>query len=199
MEKAHALTRVSPDANGTDSTRRAVPPSASSTTSFLPSPSRSVTSGKGTGRLPSRGRGRSPTILPRPAAWREWAGKGSCGRMGLDLKGAWKKSRESAPTGINRDGNVEVDVAELAQTCTYWYCSSFNCRRQKKATKGRGADGRHSVGTIAFALALRRKTTSDVSVVGVPHGWSTLTRAPTAKKACEHVVARTEPCTYAVH
>lgn len=67
-----SLTSVSPDAIGTDSTRTFVPPSASTTTSFLPSPSKSVTSGKGTGRVVSSlGRGRSPTILQRRRRRRE--------------------------------------------------------------------------------------------------------------------------------
>lgn len=59
-----ALTSVSPDACGMDSTRTVIPPSANTTTSLLPSPSRSVTNGRGTGRFaPPVERGRSPTIL----------------------------------------------------------------------------------------------------------------------------------------
>lgn len=47
------VTRVSPEARGTKRTFSFVPSSTTSSTSFLPSPSRSVTSGNGTGTWPA--------------------------------------------------------------------------------------------------------------------------------------------------
>lgn len=57
------LTKVCPDALGTASTLMLFPSFANTTISSFPSPSRSVTSGNGTGWESRRGLARSPVIL----------------------------------------------------------------------------------------------------------------------------------------